>query len=143
MDLSDREQIIDVITNYTRAIDTGDWDRLRSVFLPDAKLDYEGFGGTVEPFDDAGVRFYQDWKGYVEVAQHLIVNHSIEVDGDDATMRCDIVGVGVNNTWEGGNTVWIAGVEDMTFKRTAEGWKCSRLAFRPTWSAGNVAALTG
>ena len=33
------------LTSYTRAIDTGDWDRLDAVFTPDASIDYTSTGG--------------------------------------------------------------------------------------------------
>ena len=36
-EISDRTEIADVLTRYTRAIDTGDWDRLDTVFTPDAR----------------------------------------------------------------------------------------------------------
>jgi hypothetical protein len=39
-ELSDRAEINDVLIRYTRAIDTGDWDRLDTVFTPDARIDY-------------------------------------------------------------------------------------------------------
>ena len=44
-EISDRLEITDVLTRYTRAIDTGDWDRLDTVFTPDAEIDYTESGG--------------------------------------------------------------------------------------------------
>ena len=44
-EISDRMEIADVVTRYTRAIDTGDWDRLDTVFTPDAQIDYTESGG--------------------------------------------------------------------------------------------------
>ena len=39
-EISDRLEIEAVLIRYTRAIDTGDWDRLDEVFTPDAQIDY-------------------------------------------------------------------------------------------------------
>ena len=38
--ISDRLEIEALLTRYTRAIDTGEWDRLDDVFTPDAQIDY-------------------------------------------------------------------------------------------------------
>ncbi len=43
--ISDRLEIADVITRYTIAIDTGEWDLLDAVFTPDAAIDYTESGG--------------------------------------------------------------------------------------------------
>ena len=49
-ELSDRTEINDVLVRYTRAIDTGDWDRLDTVFTPDAQIDYTESGGMAAGF---------------------------------------------------------------------------------------------
>ena len=43
--LVDRAEIRDAITNYTFGIDLAEWDRLDSVFTPDAAIDYTESGG--------------------------------------------------------------------------------------------------
>jgi hypothetical protein len=140
MSLSDREQIVDLMTNYARAIDTGDWDRLRSVFLPEGSIHMAG-SDPVSPFQNEGVKFFQDWAKTVDVSQHMTAGHSIDVDGDAASVRVNVLGVGVNNSWEGGNTVLVGGVQTLTMKRTADGWRIETLAFTPSWTAGNLAAM--
>jgi hypothetical protein len=44
-EISDRLDIEALLIGYTRAIDTGDWDRLDQVFTPDAQIDYTATGG--------------------------------------------------------------------------------------------------
>ena len=51
-EISDRLEIADVITRYTRAIDTGDWDKLDTVFTPDADIDYTESGGIHAGFGE-------------------------------------------------------------------------------------------
>ncbi len=43
--ISDRLDIEALLTRYTRAIDSGDWDRLDEVFTQDAAIDYTATGG--------------------------------------------------------------------------------------------------
>ena len=42
--LSDRAEITDLLTRYARAVDRQDWDLSRSVFTPDARIDYTQVG---------------------------------------------------------------------------------------------------
>ena len=51
-EISDRLEIADVLTRYTRAIDTGDWDRLDTVFTPDAAIDYTESGGIAAAYPE-------------------------------------------------------------------------------------------
>ena len=45
-EISDRIQIQDLLTRYTVAIDTKDWNLLDTCFTPDADVDYTATGGT-------------------------------------------------------------------------------------------------
>ncbi len=51
-ELSDRTEINDALIRYTIAVDTGEWDRLDTVFTPDAQIDYSESGGLVGAFGD-------------------------------------------------------------------------------------------
>ena len=44
-EIGDRLEVEDVLVRYTRAIDTGEWDRLDTVFTADADIDYTESGG--------------------------------------------------------------------------------------------------
>lgn len=45
-EISDRFAIHDLLARYTRAIDTGSWEQLDSVFTADAVIDYTATGGA-------------------------------------------------------------------------------------------------
>ena len=45
--VADRIAITDVITAYTRAVDTADWGALNAVFTEDAVIDYSSAGGPI------------------------------------------------------------------------------------------------
>ena len=49
-EISDRFEIEGAIVRYTRAIDTGDWDALDTVFTPDAEIDYTESGGVADTY---------------------------------------------------------------------------------------------
>ena len=51
-EISDRLEIDVLLTRYTRAIDTGEWDRLDDVFTPDAQIDYTATGGIAAPYPE-------------------------------------------------------------------------------------------
>jgi hypothetical protein len=126
---SQRELIIDVLTGYTRGLDTKDLVGLRSIFLSEEWLrKKDGFQSSITGFD---------------ATQHLIGNHSIEVAGEDATARFDVWATLVNNAWEGGSTSWVGGVYDVALKLTGDGWKIENLKFKVVWAGGNVAAAMG
>ena len=49
-EISDRIQIDDLLTRYTVAIDTKDWNLLDTCFTPDALVDYTTSGGVKGPY---------------------------------------------------------------------------------------------
>ena len=51
-EISDRLEIEALLTRYTRAIDTGEWDLLDEVFTPDADIDYTASGGIAAPYTE-------------------------------------------------------------------------------------------
>src|SRR6187399_3328885 len=49
-EISDRLEIEGVVVRYTRAIDSGEWDKLDTVFTPDAEIDYTESGGIADTY---------------------------------------------------------------------------------------------
>ena len=79
--LLDKQAINELLIRYTRACDRVDEASLRSVFFPDATVQYSGFKGAV-----SGGFF--DWLlGLIKsmhMTMHMITNVLIEIDGDQA-----------------------------------------------------------
>ncbi len=88
--LFDQQEIDELLTVYANAVDDRDWDRLGSVFAPDAQLDYRSAGGIRGGFPEV-----RQWLSEVlplfTWTQHLVVNRTvtIEPDGDAARARSD------------------------------------------------------
>src|SRR3954452_16606556 len=83
-EISDRLEIEALIVRYTRAIDTGDWDRLDTVFTPDAQIDHTESGGIV-----AGVAEVKPWlaemlPAFFPKRMHTLGQIEIRLNGDSA-----------------------------------------------------------
>jgi SnoaL-like domain len=79
--LADRQDITDCLTRFSRGMDRFDRDLFLSAFHPDATVAAGDFvGGPDELYDWA-----RDMHEQGQVAtQHLLLNHSCDVDGDTA-----------------------------------------------------------
>jgi hypothetical protein len=78
--LLDREAIIECKMRWARGLDRLDEELIRSAFHDDA-LDYHGpVNGTVDEF----LAWFMPRQGGREVAQHYVMNQSIDLDGDVA-----------------------------------------------------------
>ena len=135
--MSDQQDIIDVTIAYTWALDTKQWDDLRThVFTPDAtavlhKVECNGveaiisrISGAIEPLD---------------TTQHLIGNHQVTIDGDTATCRCQLHSQHVRAGAEGGDLFVIGGFYRDRLIRTPKGWRIQHRDMIATWSSGNPA----
>jgi len=78
--LLDKQACGETLTRYCRALDWLDEDALKTVFTPDADIDYSFFTGRGDGFIpvvmDIERRFLRRW--------HLIANAIIQVNGDTA-----------------------------------------------------------
>ncbi|NLR72784.1 nuclear transport factor 2 family protein [Novosphingobium sp. ERN07] len=80
-ELYDKMKIREVVTNYCRGVDRMDRDLLMSVYHPDAIDDHGFFVGNREDFWDWVNRYHTN----AQIShQHVITNHSCELDGDTA-----------------------------------------------------------
>jgi hypothetical protein len=80
--LIDRQDILDVVNIYCRAVDRRDRELLMTVYHPDAIDDHGPFVGTREEMYEWGR--LRDLSGTVESTQHHITSHICEIDGDTA-----------------------------------------------------------
>lgn len=139
-ELCDRQEITDLITAYTRAVDTGDFDRLAHVFTEDAVLDYSDVDGPVGPPADvvpwmrqglAGFARYQHLLGQVEIA-------FAEADGDrppeSARATAYFTNPLVAVAEDGSEVVWhVGGYYHHTLRRTPDGWRSVHLVDENVW----------
>jgi hypothetical protein len=131
--LLDHQAIVDVTIAYTWALDTRQFDDLRSVFLPDATA---MLGRECNGVDDIITRI-SGALGPLDESQHLIGNHHVEVDGDRATCRCYLQAQHVLRSAEGGPNHIIAGRYDDELERTPDGWRIRHRSLTVMWTEGN------
>ena len=81
--LLDRAEITDLITRYTRAVDTADLTGFDRVFTDDATIDYTASGGSSGPVAEV-----RRWLGEEAIplfaqTQHLVGQVETDFTGDD------------------------------------------------------------
>jgi 3-phenylpropionate/cinnamic acid dioxygenase small subunit len=130
--LSDRAEIDDLLTRYATAIDGRDWDLLDDVFTPDARLDYRSAGGIAGPYPEVK-RWLAEVLPMFRVTQHLVLNRSVELDGDRARSRAQFLNP--NEATIAGEP-WIftvGGTYHDELARTAAGWRITRRVEETLW----------
>jgi ketosteroid isomerase-like protein len=80
--LIDRQDIVDVVNTYCRAVDRRDRELLMSVYHPDAIDDHGVMVGSREDMYEWGR--LRDEAGTLEATLHHITSHTCEIDGDTA-----------------------------------------------------------
>jgi hypothetical protein len=131
----DRQYIIDVLLRYATVLDTKDMAMLESCFLPDALIDYGGFG-IHEGFPSFG-QMCSSFLDPLDSAQHMVTNFVIELKGDLAHCKSYAHAQVTKKGTPGGDNWTLGGTYDDKLIRTAEGWKIKRRRFTTMWSEGN------
>jgi hypothetical protein len=91
--LLDRQAIWDCLHRYTRGVDRLDRELLLSAYHADAIDDHGAFVGAPAAFADWALPHHRE---HQRSTQHLILNHSCELDGDTAHSETYCLYVGVN-----------------------------------------------
>jgi 3-phenylpropionate/cinnamic acid dioxygenase small subunit len=128
--IADKLEIQEQLARYARGVDTRDWDLWRSVFTPDALVDYSKSGFACGPRDEVAASLAQAF-ATIPWATHHISNVEIDLDGDRAQVRAMFY-----------NPMQLPGMESASstggyyhheFVRTPEGWKSAHLVEEPVW----------
>lgn len=132
-EISDRFEIMDILTDYCSAIDSKNIEELDRVFTHDARIDYSKAGGP-----SAGLKtikkFLKENLGDLP-RQHMISNYKIQISGDVAVARClchnplelprqgDVLEVAFWGLWY-----------DDKLIRTSKGWRIKERGTQPCYS---------
>ncbi len=139
-EISDRMEIADVVTRYTRAIDTGDWDRLDTVFTPDAQIDYTESGGIAAGFAEVKPWLAEMLPAFFPKRMHTIGQLDV-VFVDDDPDRADVVAyfdnpMPMDDGRGGTKIVEFGGLYHHEMVRTPDGWRSRRLHEEVVWKRG-------
>lgn len=135
-DLSDRIEIADLLTRYADAVDRRDWDRYRSVFTPDARIDYTSVGGVAGSVDEV-CNWLAEALVMFESTQHMISNIEVELDGDTAAVTAMVINPMKLPDGTVHGTVWTTGGwYHHKLVRTPDGWRSRHLREEASWFQG-------
>ena len=133
--LYDRMEIIDTINRYATSVDTRDWDLFLTCYTDEMNADMVSVGFS-EPIDMPAKEFLEIIKGAVdpfESTQHLISNHVIDIDGDNATCVCYLQAQHFSQDDTGAHAVLIGGYYSNSLIRTLAGWRIDKYKVVKTW----------
>jgi hypothetical protein len=131
--VADKLEIHELLARYARAVDTKDWGLYRSVFTPDAGIDYTSAGAVAGTRDEVA-QWLEEGFVHIPMTQHFISNIEVELDGDRAHVRAMFY-----------NPMQLPGMTDLSYCggyydhdliRTADGWKSDRLTEENLWFVG-------
>lgn len=137
-EISDRLEIADVITRYTRAIDTGDWDRLDTVFTSDAAIDYTESGGISAGFAEVKPWLAEMLPAFFPQRMHTIGQVEVVFDGADTAIVVAYFDnpMPMDDGAGGTKIVEIGGMYHHEMIRTDGGWRSRRLHEQVVWKRG-------
>jgi SnoaL-like domain len=122
-EISDRLEIQQLMTIYSNAIDRRDFDRLDTVFTPDAYIDYRAMGGIDGRYLEVKAWLGPALKSFPRY-YHLIANTEIVLAGDDATSRTVCFNPMEVPLPQGGSQVMFLGLWYVDkLVRTPDGWR--------------------
>ena len=137
--LADRLEVDDLLTRYTRAIDTGEWDRLDEVFTADAEIDYTSTGGIRGGYPEVKAWLAQNLPMFPR-RQHVLGQREVLLDGDPAQtgrVTAYFLNPMVLPQRDGSELLWeFGGLYHHDLVRTGSGWRSRGLVEELCWKRG-------
>lgn len=132
--LRDRYAITDVVNSVGTFADLRQWSQLQQLFAEEVRVDYTSlFGGEVQNIPSK--QLMTQWQSVLpgfDATQHLISNHQITIDDDQATVIAY-----VRATHKLGNRMWVVGgyyVDELV--KTDNGWKITAIKYNALYEEG-------
>ena len=129
--LLDRTDIADVLYKYSSAVDSFDYDGVRSVLADDLWAQY----GNAEPVEDPDklAAWIAEATATVIWQHHLLNVYHITIDGDQAKTLSYLTSYQVFEENPAAAVILVARYHD-ELKRTPAGWKISRRIMELLWA---------
>ncbi|WP_052457045.1 nuclear transport factor 2 family protein [Streptomyces sp. AcH 505] len=142
-EISDRFEIQDAVHQLVRGFDRRDWTTVERLLADTVVSDYTAMlGGEAQTRTAAEqTRYYQEQLDPFDATMHAATTLLVDLDGDRATASVNIL------TWlrreaAPAGPIWSNGAAgEIQLKRTAGGWRITRITVRPAWSEGNRGVL--
>ncbi|MBD3885773.1 nuclear transport factor 2 family protein [Phormidium tenue FACHB-886] len=140
----DRAEIIDAVNAVGFFADRQDWAVVRRQFAEEVDMDYTSLAGgePVRVKADDLIRGWEQGLSALPATQHMITNHQVTVEGDEAQCLSSFRAWHYSPNDEGSPLWHLYGYYTHRFQRTAEGWKIISMTLTKTAAEGNF-ALSG
>jgi hypothetical protein len=136
-EISDRLEIEGAVVRYTRAVDTGDWDLLDTVFTPAAEIDYTESGGIADTYPAVKTWLAEVLPAFFPTRMHSLAQVDVAIDGDEARCTAYFYNPMPMDDGQGGEKlVEFGGLYHHTMVRTPAGWRSRKLHEEVVWKRG-------
>ena len=135
-DLLDRNAIVDLISRLGLMLDDKRFDDIGSIYADDVVAIF-GFaaGARIEGVEALAERGRKS-QGRFARAHHVFTDHVIDLRGDQAIVRANLIGIHVHRAEDPASHFDMG--ERYTFEmiRKPEGWRIAKVITTPVWTAG-------
>ncbi|GAB2865573.1 nuclear transport factor 2 family protein [Nocardioides pacificus] len=137
-EIGDRLEIQQVLVRYTRAIDTGEWDRLDTVFTADAAIDYTESGGIADAFPVVKAWLAENLPIFPRRMHTLGQSEVTFGEGGDVARVAAYFHNPMTLPQPDGSDLLVefGGIYHHEMVRTADGWRSRRLHEELVWKRG-------
>ena len=125
-EITDRNEINDLLIRYTKAIDQKDWKLLDTVFTPDGELDYVSSGGIEGRYPEVRA-WLEKALAIFPVTVHYVTNSEVTLRGDVASARTAVYNPMFFKNPDGSMHHFAVGayyVDELV--RTKQGWRIAK-----------------
>jgi 3-phenylpropionate/cinnamic acid dioxygenase small subunit len=137
--LLDRAAISDVLIRYATGVDTRDWPLLRSCFTDEIETDFAtAVSAPPRIKADDWVELVRRTLSGIQATQHLITNHVITLDVDEATCVAYVQARHHLPNDTGSSDQVTYGYYTNRLVRTPDGWKIRTRKLTVIWNEGNM-----
>ena len=140
-DLADEAAIRRAMDRYGQGVDERDWEAWAEIFADPLETDFSGIDPAFEPTTLARADHVRGTRAVLEqfdATHHVITNVQVDVSGDEAAARAVLCAEHWLDGLGGSPRYTMFGVYENRFRRTAAGWKLSRLTLRLRRTEGNA-----
>jgi ketosteroid isomerase-like protein len=135
-DLTDHNEIQRQITRIGAMLDNHDFPNATQLFTEDVAIQTPG--GTAYGLEAAMAQATRNHAKFT--TQHIISNVLIDLDGDTASARADVVATFIAKDDPDARRSSVAGSYAYILVRTGAGWRVSELSMKPLWNDLHAAA---
>ncbi|WP_329578452.1 nuclear transport factor 2 family protein [Kitasatospora sp. NBC_01250] len=137
--MSTRDDVIETTVRMCWYTDLRAWDRLGEVMAEKVALDYSSFGAGA-PAEVSRADLIASWRsllGGMKATQHILTNHLVTVEGDQAICTAHFHATHVVDLALGDNTYTLGGRYRFGLRLVEDAWQIESIVMTALWASGN------